>query len=964
MIRKCFLLFLILISSYCFAQKYAFKQYSAENGLSHNSVNDIIQTKDGYIWVATRNGISKFNGKDFENFNKENGLTSSIINSLFEDSKGRLWIGSFDKGAYYIEDDKIISLEDIHKPNYYNVNSFLESNDGTIYMFCNNGVIVYKDGLQNVIPLNDADEESVKPSQAAWIDDNTIYIATSDTGIAILKLKEERISYINSNTHGIEDVTYSVIMDSDNNIWVGTKGELLKLKNENIVARYKFDREEYNINRVTDIVARNESELLLSFEGNGFTIFNKRTGSYDEMIRQRNGLPHRNIYAILEDNEGNIWLATRGAGIVRFRDKGFKLFDDTNGLQSNNIYGMASTQNKSYVATSLGIVSIENNKVTDTIYDVGSVAFIKAYDDKNVIFSNFSSVVEFPEDGQLRYYNDEKGLFTYAYKNDSSTLLYNFYKRQLRVIQKDTTYVFENTEKLQPFIRDLIEVENHFVYFTSNGVYEIRNGEINQIEFDYDRVEVRSLDHIDDTTFMVGDSENIHYITYENSKYNIKSYPLHRFGDTKDFVTLEVVENDLWLGGDGFIKNINFNALIENDSIIIRNYKIDKTLFNGIRNVSNLTVNNLIPTHDGQLMGRDIKGLYMFNASEYKYHSIPSKLNLKRIELFSEKLNDSLYKKNNKVVFPYDENYLTFYMDALSFTYPEDVKFKYRLKGLRAGDQWSNPTSDNKVVFSYLPPGDYNFEFTADNGNEIWQENVNSYTFEIKAPFWRLPWFWVITILGISGFTLLYIHRRNKIKTQQAQKFSQDLITAQEEERTRISKDLHDSVGQQLTLIKKKAQTLNQEELSKMSNDALEEVRSISRDLYPATLKQLGFTQSVEQLVNNLDEGVDMFFTFEVDEIDNDLDEEKSLNLYRFIQESLSNVIKHSNAKAVSVTITKNLNQIEAIISDNGKGFNSAVVKNSLGLKTMAERIKMLKGTLSIKSRVDQGTTLIAQIPV
>ena len=364
-------------------------------------------------------------------------------------------------------------------------------------------------------------------------------------------------------------------------------------------------------------------------------------------------------------------------------------------------------------------------------------------------------------------------------------------------------------------------------------------------------------------------------------------------------------------------------------------------------------------------MGRALNGLYMFDESDYEFHDNPPQLNLSKIELFAEELNDSLYKNSGgEIILPYDNNYLTFHTEAISFTYPEDVRFKYRLNGLRADNKWSQPTDESKIVFSYLPPGDYTFEFTADNGNGVWQENTFTYPFKIKAPFWRLPWFWVISILGISGFTLLYIHRRNKIKTQQAQKFSQDLITAQEEERTRISKDLHDSVGQQLTLIKKKAQTLNQEELSKMSNDALEEVRSISRDLYPAALKQLGFTQSVEQLVNDLDEGVDMFFTFEVDEIDNDLDEEKSLNLYRFIQESLSNVIKHSNAKAVSVTITKNLNQIEAIISDNGKGFNSAVVKNSLGLKTMAERIKMLKGTLSIKSRVDQGTTLIAQIPV
>ena len=222
-----------------------------------------------------------------------------------------------------------------------------------------------------------------------------------------------------------------------------------------------------------------------------------------------------------------------------------------------------------------------------------------------------------------------------------------------------------------------------------------------------------------------------------------------------------------------------------------------------------------------------------------------------------------------------------------------------------------------------------------------------------------------LSLIGFFGTVLLWRSRNAVRKKEQLQeKFSQDLIIAQEAERTRISKDLHDSVGQQLTLIKKKAQKLNQDELSEMSNTALEEVRSISRDLYPATLKQLGFSQSVEQLVNDLDEGVDMFFTVEVDAIDDELNEEKALNLYRFIQEALSNVIKHSNAKAVSVIITRNANQIETTINDNGIGFNSSVLKNSLGLKTMVERIKMMKGTLSINSNINNGTTLIAQIPV
>ncbi len=222
-------------------------------------------------------------------------------------------------------------------------------------------------------------------------------------------------------------------------------------------------------------------------------------------------------------------------------------------------------------------------------------------------------------------------------------------------------------------------------------------------------------------------------------------------------------------------------------------------------------------------------------------------------------------------------------------------------------------------------------------------------------------------LLGVFGIVLLWRSRNTARKRQELQEhFSHDLIQAQEEERTRISKDLHDSVGQQLTLIKKKAQNLEQGELSELTNTALEEVRSISRGLFPATLKQLGVSESIEQLLFDLDNETDMFFSVEIDNIDAYLNEDETLNFYRFIQESVSNALKHSQAKTLTVNISKEKDIIKTIIKDNGVGFNNAesLKQNSLGLKTIEERIKILKGTLTLKSKKGQGTTVLAQIPV
>lgn len=221
-------------------------------------------------------------------------------------------------------------------------------------------------------------------------------------------------------------------------------------------------------------------------------------------------------------------------------------------------------------------------------------------------------------------------------------------------------------------------------------------------------------------------------------------------------------------------------------------------------------------------------------------------------------------------------------------------------------------------------------------------------------------------LFSIFGFILL-VRSRNKEKQKQLlqAQFSRDLLQSQENERTRIAKDLHDSVGQQLTLIKRKSQNAAQEEISVLTNNALEDVRSISRGLYPAMLKQLGLTESIEQLVLELDENTNIFFSSEVEPIDDFFDEENALNFYRFIQESLNNAIKHAQAKAISISIVKLKNQISVAINDNGIGFNVNDMenKNSLGLKTLSERIQILKGKLKIDSQIDAGTTISAIIP-
>lgn len=219
------------------------------------------------------------------------------------------------------------------------------------------------------------------------------------------------------------------------------------------------------------------------------------------------------------------------------------------------------------------------------------------------------------------------------------------------------------------------------------------------------------------------------------------------------------------------------------------------------------------------------------------------------------------------------------------------------------------------------------------------------------------------------GFILLFLFKNQmnlKHKKVMSQKYTHDLLMAQEDERKRVSKDLHDGIGQSLLLIKNKV-VLNKDDATKnLVENAIEEVRSISRALHPFQLQELGITKAIQNIIYQIDESTELFITSEIDNIDGLLSLQQEVNIYRIFQESFNNILKHSQATGVKVEIKKLQKQINLTIKDNGKGFDFLEKYSdfsSIGLKTIKERCRLLKGTIKVDSQPGKGTSLEFIIP-
>jgi PAS domain S-box-containing protein len=212
--------------------------------------------------------------------------------------------------------------------------------------------------------------------------------------------------------------------------------------------------------------------------------------------------------------------------------------------------------------------------------------------------------------------------------------------------------------------------------------------------------------------------------------------------------------------------------------------------------------------------------------------------------------------------------------------------------------------------------------------------------------------------------------------------YTHRLIASQEAERRRIAGELHDSLGQNLLLVKHRVQAaLSRPDLAPeprqqlagildLTGEAIGEVRRISHDLRPYQLDQLGFTRALGTMIENAAGSTSVVFKHKLEPVDDVITGDAATNLYRAAQECINNILKHAQARIVRIVLERDIHHVRLWIADDGRGFELggtvgyAARSNGLGLKNIAERVRILGGTLTVQSEPGGGTRIEALIPI
>lgn len=214
----------------------------------------------------------------------------------------------------------------------------------------------------------------------------------------------------------------------------------------------------------------------------------------------------------------------------------------------------------------------------------------------------------------------------------------------------------------------------------------------------------------------------------------------------------------------------------------------------------------------------------------------------------------------------------------------------------------------------------------------------------------------IIILLILGGFIIYYFRQKHKRESE----FSAALINKLEEEKGRIARDLHDGLGQSLVILKNKFNKHDPNDPESVSlvetafTETIEEVRSISRSLIPPELRRLGLRKSIHKMLKEIESSTDIVATSDLEILEQlNLESSDEIRIYRIIQELTNNTIKHSEASSLKIEFHRNSNRLTIIYQDNGKGMDEEAAKNqnSVGMKSIVQRLKYLNGTIRIEKQ-------------
>lgn len=966
----------LVLQGRCLLAQYEFRAWTTDDGLPQNIVRDLYQTPDGYLWIATLDGLARFDGVRFTIFNTANtpGLVSNRL-GLVGVPNGDLWIPTEGGDLMRYSHGRFVTLGTAQGVNRQAVRGLSADAEGRVWILQNGAVFEWREQEGRFVNIT---PPSLKVRFEALRWDRAGFWGRA--GDLLFFFRNGKFTTHPLSHDLAHRAFWRIALAPNGDIWIETEDrEQFRITDGQAAVRTAShggastspftpslgQNWQLSVNAQLDrtlIYNANGEQKTLSFSGlysdrlGNLWIRSEGQGLYQlqrqsvHVYTQRDGLTATNIFPIYQDHTGAIWAGTWNSGLSRYANGRFSNFTTADGLPSGLVTALfEDREGQLWVGTQGGLVVYGQGRFHTVLSDaLPSDEPVQAMleDRTGTLWLGTRKGLYSVRDGHTSRYLEKDGLAAddthVILESRSGDLWIGGYGGLTRIHNGVLTRVTKANGLPSDNIRALHEdgegilwigtYDGGLVRYDAGKItrYSTRNGLFNNGVFQ-----------------ILDDGRGNFWISCNRGIYRIRKAELSEFANGKR----RYVSSVPYGKADGLV-NEECNG---------------GSWPAGIR------------TREGELWFPTQAGIAVIRPAGIVADPKPPPVLLESVFLDDDAVNPESPIRVDPTRQRVEIRYT-----SPSLSRPAQVRFRYMLEGLDR--DWVDAGSRRIAYYTHLPPGHYKFRVVAGNSEGDWSEQQAPLEFTVLAPFYRTWWF--ISLFLLCAGTLVALAWRYRVaQLHQAQAmqraFSQELIASQESERKRIAAELHDSIGQRLVVIKNLALfILNPRQSAAPESDhltlteiagevtlAIEETRQISYNLRPFQLDRLGLKKAIEAMARSVASASGLKITAAIDNIDKVFPEDLRINFYRIVQEGLGNIMKHAHATEVQIVAVKREREIVLTLTDDGCGFTPGESspqpgKGGFGLTGMAERARLLGGQFNIESAPERGTTMTVNIPM
>ncbi len=797
--------------------QYILNQWDTDNGLPSSNVRRVLQTQDGYLWLAGFDGLTSFDGVRFVNYNKSNipKFSTNLIQMLQESPDGSLWIGTQGSGLFKYKDSK---FEKIGLDSVFIYSIFFESPERYLIGGRNTGLYALNPKTKKISKLNIPLLNEGSVYKMTRDKKNRIWFATDGKGL-VCKDGDTYKAYTTADGLPVNSIL-EIFFDHQQKLWVGTTQGLVYMENGKFYTVKDFQK------NIVHKILQDKSKSLWIATSTGLY----RNNHYKKKLEKfpySKETPLTNVLDLHLDEEGSLWIATYRNGLFRIKDGKFTNFTYQDGLSSASVGSICEYKPGQYLlGMNDGAINlIKGNEVSEFKLktDRPKVRIFNILKDSknNIWIATFSGVIKVSPTGEETVYDKAQGLpddaTRLAFEDRQGNIWIGTRSGGIAKIHTDGSLeiIDQNSGLSSNFIMSIQSDQKGNIWIGTNDAginiispdgkikkYSTKDGLVSDLVFN-------TYTDSEGITWIVTNGgisrfENGNFFNYTSNDGLLNDSPFDFLEDKKKHIWLtssrgliKVEKKDLNDYAKGKIKKIHWEIFDKND---------------GMKSEDCTGAAHALIDSKGEIWIPTNGGVVLINPDKMPKNHIPPAIHINFLVADNQKIN--IHKL---IVLQAGMRRMVIDYSALSLLASSKVKFKYKLIGF--DPDWVDAQKERQAVYTNLPPGNYTFQVIAANNDGVWNMEGVKLSFKLEPFFYQTKEFYLLVFLlsiamiyGIIRWRVYYLQQKRKelehiveIKTREIYEQNQVLAHQTEElgKRKQLLEKKNNNILQSITYAKR-----------------------------------------------------------------------------------------------------------------------------------------------------------------